>query len=236
MPSTPRTRRSRRALALVSAATAAGSLAAAPAALATPDEIVPRGAGLTAPTAVVQTPDGARWVADEVFGVCRVDGGEKALLEDLYCSDGEADAPHDGPINSMGLVFDAETSNFYTGDGQSNFGSIWRLHWDEETGRIDSATRLVSLGDDRATGVALAPGAYGASASVLYTTKRSTAVMKIEDAAGRAANPVPVGFAQQESPNGITVLDGAVYLAEGSSVTRIGLSGGARTAATVAGT
>src|SRR4051812_10021539 len=186
MPSTPRTRRpaSRRAVALASAATVVGSLALAPVALASADPIVSRGAGLTAPTGVVETPDGARWVADELLGICRVDAsGAKALLEDLYCSDTEAGAPHVGPISPAGLMFDAESSTFYAGDVQSNFGSVWRLHWNAATGTIDSATQLVSLADDRVTGVALAPGASGASASVLYVTKRSAAVMEIKDAA-----------------------------------------------------
>jgi hypothetical protein len=240
MPSTPRTRRpaSRRAVALASAATAVGSLAFAPAALASADTIVARGAGLTAPTGVVETPDGARWVADELLGICRVDAsGAKAVLEDLYCSDAEAGAPHVGPISSAGLVFDADSSNFYAGDIQSNFGSVWRLHWDADTGKIDSATQLVSLADDRVTGVALAPGAYGASASVVYVTKRSAAVMEIKDAARTRSTPTPVGFARQESPTGIAVLDGDAYLAEGNSVTRIALAGGPRRIAeTVPGT
>ena len=163
MPSTPRTSRaSRRVLALVTAATAAGSLAAAPSAFATPQELVLRGAGLSAPSGVVRTPDDARWVADHMLGVCRVTADGKALMGDAYCSDPEGTLPHVGPQASAGLVFDAATSSFYVGDIQSNLGGVWRLHWDAATGRVDAATKIVALGDDRVTAIALAPGANGA--------------------------------------------------------------------------
>ena len=186
MPSTPRTSRaSRRVLALVTAATAAGSLAVAPSAFATPQELVLRGAGLSAPSGVVRTPDDARWVADHMLGVCRVTADGKALMGDAYCSDPEGTLPHVGPQASAGLVFDAATSSFYVGDIQSNLGGVWRLHWDAATGRVDAATKIVALGDDRVTAIALAPGANGAPASLLYTTKRATAVMQVRDAGDR---------------------------------------------------
>ena len=238
MPSTPRSSRaaSRRVLAFVSAATAAGSLAAAPAALATPQQIIHRGAGLSAPSGAVRTPDDARWVADHLLGVCRVTADGTALVEDSYCSDPEGALTHLGPLASAGLVFDAATSNFYVGDIQSNFGGVWRLHWDAATGRIDAATKIVTLADDRVTAIALAPGANGAPASVLFTTKRAPAVMQIRTPATGAGTPVAVGFAQQNAASGIAVLGTEVYVAEGGSVTRFSLAGGSRTAVTVPGT
>ncbi|HWT23935.1 MAG TPA: hypothetical protein VN213_10555, partial [Solirubrobacteraceae bacterium] len=191
MASTPRTRRSavRRAAALVSAATAAGTLAGAPAAVAAPEEIVARSTGLSAPTGVVETPDGARWVADELLGVCRVEDGGAGLARDLYCSDAEAGEPHAGPVSSAGLAFDAATSSFYAGDIQSGEGAIWRLRWDAATGTIGGATRVASLGEDRVTGVALAPGQDGAPASVVFTLKGSTAVMRLANPAAGPGTP-----------------------------------------------
>ena len=237
MPSTPRTSRaSRRVLALVTAATAAGSLAAAPSAFATPQELVLRGAGLSAPSGVVRTPDDARLVADHMLGVCRVTADGKALMGDAYCSDPEGTLPHVGPQASAGLVFDAATSSFYVGDIQSNLGGVWRLHWDAATGRVDAATKIVALGDDRVTAIALAPGANGAPASLLYTTKRAAAVMQVKTPATGTTTPVAVGFAQQNAASGIAVLGSDVYLAEGGSVTRFSLAGGSRTAVAVAGT
>jgi hypothetical protein len=238
---TPHRRRrrpaSRRALALLTAATAAGSLAAAAPAFAAPDLLVPRGSGLSAPTGVAQTPDGARWVSDGLLGVCRVKADGAGVEESLYCSDTHTGAPHAGPISPTGLAFDPATSNFYAGDIQSNFGGVWRLHWDAERGVIDGAVKLVNLGDDRVTGVALAPGGYGKPASLVYTTKRSAAVMKLDDPAVGAGAPAPAGFARQEAPNSVAVLDGDVYLADGGSVTRFSLAGGSgRAAVTVPGT
>ena len=237
MTPTPRSRRraaSRRALALVSAATAAGSLAAAAPAVATPTELVPRGAGLSGPTGVVETPDGALWVADGLRGVCRVEEDGHGLAEDLYCSDAHV-APHAGPIAAAGLAFDAASSSFYAGDIQSNHGAVWRLHWDAYTGTIDGARRIAGLGDDRVTGVALAPATETEPASVIYTTKRTAAVMRIKDAAGTPQTPAPVGFGTAEAPNGVAVLDGTVYLAEGNGVRSFPLAGGGGTT-TVPGT
>jgi hypothetical protein len=227
MTPTPRMSRraaSRRALALVSAATAAGSLAAAVPAVAAPLEIVPRGAGLTAPTGVVETPDGALWVNDSLRGVCRIEEGA-GVVEDLYCSDAHV-APHAGPIAGTGLAFDAASSSFYAGDIQSNNGAVWRLHWDAATGTIDGGRKIAILGEDRVTGVALAPATASEPASVLYTTKRTAAVMRIEDPAGAPESPAPVGFGTAEAPNGVAVLDGKVYLAEANGVRSFPLAGG----------
>ena len=79
------------------------------------------------------------------------------------------------------------------------------------------------------TGVALAPATETEAASVIYTTKRTAAVMQIKDAAGTPQTPAPVGFGTAEAPNGVAVLDGTVYLAEGNGVRSFPLAGGGGT-------
>ena len=223
----------RRARRTALATTAAAALAATliPTASASAAQLlVPRSAGLSGPTAAVQTPDGARWVADGMLGVCRVADGGASLVADLYCSDGEV-APHIGPIKGTGLAFDETTSNFYSGDLQSNAGSVWRLHWNAETGRIDRADRIVDLGDDRLTGLAMRPATATMPAALAYVTKRSAAVRWLADPSHGVQTPATIGAASGESPAGVAVLGDQVYVAEGSGVTRLPVNGRAGTAA-----
>ncbi len=228
-------RASRRRIAGVAAGVVlTASLAWAAVGLAAPEVLVPRGEGLTAPTGVVETPDGAHWVADALLGVCRLQPGG-SVAEDVYCSDAHV-APHAGPINATGLVFDPATSSFYSGDQQSGHGAIWRLHWDPQTGTIDGARELVDLGEDRVTALGSQPATATAPAAVFYATKRSAAIRRLELAPAGAGAPSTVGVATQEGAGAIAVLDGHVYLAGSTAVTRLPLSGGtARTAAPVAG-
>ena len=92
--------RARRSALAATAAAAALAATLIPTASASAAQLlVPRSAGLSGPTAAVQTPDGARWVADGMLGVCRVADGGASLVADLYCSDGEVE-PHVGPIRA----------------------------------------------------------------------------------------------------------------------------------------
>jgi hypothetical protein len=128
------------------ASIAALTIATPGVASADPDLLVPGTTGLTAPTGIARTPDGAVWVADEVRGVCRVVAGD--LVDSPYCGN----APHDEnedeenepeeeeaaelvhadalaaatpvdpagapvtPASVSGLVFDPRTNDFYVGD------------------------------------------------------------------------------------------------------------------------
>ena len=71
------------------ASIAALTIATPGVASADPDLLAPGTTGLTAPTGIARTPDGAVWVADEVRGVCRVVAGD--LVDSPYCGN----APHD---------------------------------------------------------------------------------------------------------------------------------------------
>jgi len=216
---------------LVGAATLVGSLAAASAATAAPDLVVARSAGLSAPTGVAQTPDGEYWIADALMGVCRVNPGRTGVLENVYCSDEHVSA-HVGPAKATGLVFDPESSSFYSGDEQSNQGAIWRLGWNRETGAIDGAWKILALADDRVTAVTSAPTADGAPARLLYATKDSSAVMRIDDPAAASPAAARAGFADRAGTTGLAVLDGEVYVTSGSDLRRFSLDGGAGRAAT----
>jgi hypothetical protein len=217
---------------LIAAVTVAGSLTLVPAASAAPELVVPRSSSLSAPTGVAQTPDGAYWVADGLMGICRVDTERTTVVEDLYCGDEHVVVEHVGPAKATGLAFDPETSNFYSGDLQSNQGAVWRLHWDAASGTIDRAGRVLSVGDDRVTAVTLQPGADGKPGRVLYATKRSNAIMRIDDPTVAAPGAVTAGLATKEASSGLAVLDGQVYVATGSNVERFSATGRLGAAAT----
>jgi hypothetical protein len=222
---------------LIAAATVAGSLTVVPAASATPDLVVPRSSSLSAPTGVAQTPDGAYWVADALMGICRVDPERNTVVPDIYCGDEHVVAEHVGPAKATGLAFDLATSNFYSGDLQSNQGAVWRLHWDASTGTIDRAGRVLSVGDDRVTAVTLEPVPAGEPGRVLYATKRSNAIMRIDDPTAAQPTAVTAGLASREASSGLAVLDGRAYVATGGSLERFSLAGRLGVAATeVSGT
>src|SRR4051794_4077783 len=83
------------------------ALAVGSSAQAATTSVVPRGMGLTAPAGMVQTPDGAVSVSDELLGVCKVDpSAGHALVASDYCAD-----PHLGPTKPSSLAFDP-VSNF----------------------------------------------------------------------------------------------------------------------------
>jgi hypothetical protein len=193
-----------------------------PAASAAPALVVERSTWLTEPTGVAQTTDGAYWVADGMMGICRVDAG--SLVEDPYCVDGHV-ATRIGPAKPMGLAFDPATSSFYSGDLQSNQGAVWRLHWDAASGRIDDADQLVTVGGDRVTAVGLEHVADGVPARVLYATKESTAVMRVDDPTAAVRRPVTAGFTSSAGVHSLAALDGHVYAATGSDVERFSVTG-----------
>jgi sugar lactone lactonase YvrE len=213
-----RTSFARRALGATLAGAAAWLLFAAPAGAARLPLLTPAtGAGATAPTGLVRTPDGGLWIADSARGVCRVDeqGVSIQPVDSPYCQPGE-DA-HLPPEASMGLAFDRVNSDFYVGDGASNAGAVWRMHYDAASQSLFDPVRIVSLGEDRAEGVTL-----GEDGNALYvTTKDSSAVLRVTNLRG-AATVSTAGFAATGAGS-LTYLDHALYLAEGNAVTRLDL-------------
>ena len=245
-------------MSLIASSSLALALLTAPLALpgsaaAEPAPIIPSGAGLSAPAAVVETPGGGIWVADEFRGVCRVDlepsanvvpspwCGEPTLEpaevdEDPTEDDSEEEAAdpagHIGPADPSGLVFDAGTSNFYAADRSSAGGAIWRLHLDEATGDIDEQQIVASLGGDRVDALTLGPGA---DPDVFLLTKRGGAIMRVDDPA-EATEPQPmvqVGAVEGETHD-ITATDEALYVADGG-LKRYALTGDTLNATDVAG-
>ena len=148
---------------LVLCASIAALLALPGVASAEPSLIAPGTTGITAPSGIVRTPDGAVWVADEVEGVCRVaTEGTAALVDSPWCggvAHDEVEGPEEeeedeltapvpvigetvSPGSVSGLVFDARNDSFYVGDRRSSGGGVWRLHYDRTSGAIDDATQI----------------------------------------------------------------------------------------------
>ena len=208
----------RRALGAVLASGAAVLLAATPAgAAATRIDTGADGNSVTAPMGVARTPDGALWVADSVRGICRIDesASPAAMVDSTWCQPGED--TRSGPVAPAGLAYDPVSSNFYVGDGASNFGGVWRLHYDAAGQTIDDASKIIVLADDRVEGVALGAG------DLYYTTKRSPNVQRVTTPASIPGTPRTIGSAV-DGAGSLTYLDGSLYLAEGNAVTRLDLS------------
>lgn len=205
---------------------ACAALAAAPgAAAAAPVAVVGAGSGLTAPTGIAEAPDGSLWVADDVNGVCRLRPEDSpAHVADAYCR-----PDHAGPVAAAGIAFDAASQSFFVGDSSSHGGAVWRMQWDPASGAIASAAPIVRVPQDRVTAVAVMPsGVATAPVDILYTTKESTAVMRVRAPGGGMGTGIPsaVGHSIDAGSSAIAQLDGRIYLAEGSDITRLDLAAG----------
>ena len=181
-----------------------------------PVPVVPAQSGLTEPGALVRTPDAALWTTSPEIGVCRISpGATPRPIEGTFCGD----ELRQGPKEPLGMAFDRRSSSFFVADGGSNSGGVWRMHWNPATATIDAAVRIAHLGEDRATGLTLAPtgpiGSDGKHANEVYlTTKGSTAVLRIADPQGAAAAPAVAGHARGAGATSLAVLDGDLYIAE----------------------
>jgi hypothetical protein len=201
------------------------------------------GLGLTLPSAAVETPDGAVWVSDELYGVCRVTAS--GLVESAFCAP-EPLEPADGtplpvvedltrPTVARQIAFDPATENFYAAEGSSAGSGVWRMHWDTATGAIDGATKIYdsTAGDDRVFGLALT-----AAGDVVFSSKRTTNIRRIANPAAIASpldagNVTTIGFSLNGEATSLAVLGSTVYLADGGLLTRI--DGGTGVAVPVGG-
>ncbi|MEA2380104.1 MAG: large repetitive protein [Solirubrobacteraceae bacterium] len=250
-----------RALLLGALAALATTIAVPGVASADPDALAPASTGLTAPTGIARTPDGAVWVADEVRGVCRVAAG--ALVDSPWCGNAphqedeanepvhaEAFAAAMAPVDAAGapvaaasasgLSFDPQTDSFYVGDRSASGGGVWRLHYDRANGVIDGATEIAAVAD-RVEMVVLGPDADGTTArDVFFTTKRAGQIMRIAEPTGGLAQPelvAALGGATDAEEGGIEAMaatDDALYLA-GAGLSRLDLSSPNATPQPVAG-
>jgi hypothetical protein len=230
-----------RRMSLIASCSAALMLLSAPLlvpgrAAAEPVPIAEAGTGLSAPAAVVETPDGGIWVADELRGVCRVDLTEPATVvpspwcgeptpepaevdEDTEDDDSEDESTepsgHVGPSDASGLVFDARTNNFYASDRASSGGAIWRLHLNSD-GTIDDGQIIASLGD-RVDALTLGPASGpGTELAVFFITKRGGDIMRVDKPADTTPQlPALVGTAAGDEMHDITATEDALYVADG---------------------
>src|SRR3954469_24061616 len=237
-------------LAAVFAALAVPSVASADA-----DLLASGATGLTAPTGIARTPDGALWVADEVRGVCRVVGDQ--VVDSPYCGNapheenedeteepvhaealGAALAPVDGggapvtPASVSGLVFDPRTNDFYVGDRSSSGGGVWRLHYAD--GAIDGVTEIVAVAD-RVETVAVAP-----NGDLYYALKRAGQVLRVADPGGEPSAPelvATLGGGTDDTEfavESMAVTEDALYIG-GVGLSRLSLTDAGATPQPVAG-
>jgi hypothetical protein len=201
------------------------------------------GIGLTLPSSAVETPDGAVWVSDELYGVCRVSAS--GLVESEFCAP-EPLEPADGtpipvvvdparPTVSRQIAFDPSSENFYAAEGSSGGSGVWRMHWDAASGTIDAATKIYDStgGDDRVFGLAVTD-----AGDVVFSSKRTQNIRQIANAASvteilTAATATTIGFSLNAETTSLATLGTTVYLADGGILTR--LDGSTGTAVPVAG-
>ena len=238
----PRPRRSLRARLRLGLGTALTLCAALPFAASAQGAtvIVPAGSGLTMPAGIAETPDGAIWVSDAALGVCQVKTSDPAgVIESPYCAPEPADEllpPRSGPSVPFQMAFDPISSNLFVAEGSSKGSGVWRMHWDAVTGTIDQAERVVIAGTSRVFGLAMgtipdnpATIAIDPTVYVDFNGRDETLIRRLNDAGnatpiGIQAAPV-VGNSGTAGVLSMTNLDGALYLAEATGVTRIAAPG-----------
>ncbi len=233
MHSRSRLRRSASASLRLGLATALSLCAALPfaaAAHAAPTLLLPAGAGVTEPGGIAETTDGSVWIADGALGICRVQTTAPAgLVPSPYCAPEPVDAvppppARPGPSAAFQMAFDPISQNFFVAEGSSKGAGIWRMHWNEADNAIDAAEPVVFAGENRVFALALGTNP-DTSVYVDFNGRDDTTIHRLEDAANAtpvsiSATPV-VGFSQNPGVASMTNLDGALYLAEGTGVTRI---------------
>ncbi|HEX2102505.1 MAG TPA: hypothetical protein VHF51_02565 [Solirubrobacteraceae bacterium] len=218
----------------------AGSASAAPAA----EKVFPANQnGVTEPSGLAVTPDGAVWASDALLGVCKLDLKAGALVRDKYCApEFEEGAPVDGielpppnperPAAAFQIAFDSngcttttppterQLCNFYVAEGSSGGSGVWRMHWNSETRAIDEATKIYEDNlDQRIMGLALAP-----DGAVDFAAKRNSEILRIKNAATAtlASGTTSVGFTSTgEQATSIANLAGKTYLVEGGQLSVI---------------
>ena len=217
----------------VSLATFFAALAIAPGAQADTSVIAPPGSGITAPAGIARDNGGGIWVSDAIRGVCKVDTtvpGAGKLVEDGTWCQAPAPAPPEvvgappppppsRPEATFQLAFDPATNSLFVAEGSSKSSGIWRLHIDPATSTITDGKRIVAEAD-RVFGLAL--GVEGSTPVLDYTSKRTQAIERILDPATcNPCEPVGSGAALDKGAPALASLDGALYIAEATGVTRI---------------
>ncbi|MDX6377826.1 MAG: large repetitive protein [Gaiellaceae bacterium] len=217
--------------------------------------VVARDSGLTAPGGMALTPatepggPSGIWVADELYGVCRIaptpdsDAGNAGtrngrLVLDTFCAPEPPDPPlgappldpaaAERPSGAFQIAFDragcalaADRCNFYVAEGTSGGSGVWRMHWDATTGTIDSALKIYDdPAGDRVMGIALTPGG-----DVDFSTKRTAIIRRLVEpaSAGKLSYRNPPVYGQSQAPGvaSLAHLGAALYLADAGTVTKI---------------
>lgn len=194
---------------------------------------VPSGSGVTMPLGVAQSADTASvWVSDELLGVCRVTlatpDAPASVVRSEYClpevepAPGAPEPVGPGPSGAGPMAYDPGSSSLFVAEGTSQGSGVWRLRLDAAGTAIESAVKLVDLGGNRVTALALSPAGH------LDFTAKDDAVVRRLPAAATAAPGAPTTFAGAARTAGVlslTHLGDALYLADGAEVTRIATPG-----------
>ncbi len=197
---------------------------------------VPSGAGITMPLGIAQSADTSSvWIADEMLGVCRVTlataTAPAAVVQSQYClPEVEAEPvagepgppPAPGPSGAGPLAYDPISSSLFVAEGTSKGAGVWRMQLDATGTEIESAVKVVNLGGNRVTALSLSP-----AGDIDFTADDDALVRRLAGAATAAPGtpPTVVGVAQSQGVASLTHLGTALYLADGSDVTRIATPG-----------
>jgi hypothetical protein len=201
---------------------------------------VPSGTGITLPTGIAQSADTTSvWVSDELLGVCRVTlarpGTPAAVVPSPYCAPevhavpapGQPEPPaRPGPSGPGAMAYDPVSASLFVAEGTSAGSGVWRMQLDATGAAIESATKIVNLGGNRVTALALS-----AAGDLDFTAKDDAVVRRLAGAS--AALPgapwTVVGAAASTGVPSLTHLGQALYLADGGNVTRIATPGAGNT-------
>jgi hypothetical protein len=213
---------------------AAGLLALAPAASAAETgELLPMGSGLTHPAGIAEDNGGHVWVADPLMGVCRVDRALGGLVEDgAWCApvvevdDEDETAPPVAPTRpeeAFQMAYDPASSKLFVAEGTSGSSGVWRLDVDAVAGRITGGSKILNEADRV---FALALGDEGGTPVLDYGLKRTPLIKRIVNPATCSpCESVGSGSALAEEPLGLAFLNGSLYVAEATGITKIADAG-----------
>ena len=216
----------------------AGLLALAPgASAASLDTLLPTGSGLTHPAGMAQDDGGHVWVSDPIMGICRVDTITKKLVEDgTYCAeiveppDGAPVPPAVRPAEGFQMAYDSAFDKLFVAEGTSGGSGVWRFDIEPITGTITGVTKIV-VESDRV--FALSLGDEAGTPVLDYGLKRTPLIKRVTNPSTCSApcGTVGSGAAMAGEPLGLASINGSLYIAELTGVTKIADAGALGTVA-----
>jgi hypothetical protein len=213
------TRRARRKLALLGAASAAMAVAASPASAAVDGSIYAN--GLNSPGGTVSM-GSHQWVADHVNGFCRLDKNAatgKFTINAATCNTAAASPGQP--------TFDAATNMVYVPDNSTKGNAVYRLKFNPTTQTVSTSAALGASAI--AAGTKPTATALGPDGSLYVGSVRSGKILRIANPATTGSPVQSVGVTSDgRGANGIAFanasdgsLGASLYIAEGGGISEI---------------